>query len=63
MSDNQKENKSFSGLTARDYFAAKAIQGLLADNGRDYVDKETLASWCYKMADVMLEERKQKRQR
>ena len=48
------------GLSIRDYFAAKAMQGMLADlppslYGTDWQAK--LVSSSYKVADAMLEER------
>jgi hypothetical protein len=43
------------GMTLRDYFAAKAMQGLLASDIR--AEKELFAEHAYKMADAMLKER------
>ena len=47
------------GMSLRDYFAAKAMHLLLAQqdfpDGFDYGQK---ATWAYKMADAMLEARK-----
>lgn len=48
-----------SGMTLRDYFAAKALQGVMACNGI-YEDEKKLAQWCYEQADAMLEAREQK---
>lgn len=45
------------GLSLRDYFAAKALQGMLADPSFDLTRAEA-AQRCYLMADVMLEARK-----
>ena len=45
------------GMTLRDYFAAKALQGLLASNVKDTKDK--FAKNAYEMADVMLKAREQ----
>ena len=50
---------SYSGMTLRDYFAAKAMQGLLAQfqgcaNGCDPAHH---AKWAYEMADAMLKAR------
>lgn len=48
------------GMTLRDYFAAKAMQGELASqtNKEFYddsdADAEGLANWAYEMADAML---------
>lgn len=46
------------GMTLRDYFAAKALQGGLAHN-RPVADAEGWAKWAYKMADAMLKARSQ----
>ena len=44
----------YSGMTLRDYFAAKAMVGLLAS----MPDKPTsIARWSYELADAMLEKR------
>jgi len=44
------------GMTLRDYFAAKAVQGLLAST-TDATQKD-FAVYAYVMADAMLEARK-----
>ena len=44
-----------SGMTLRDYFAAKAITGTLPG---DKADEKILAQWAYRMADAMMEARK-----
>ena len=46
------------GMTLRDYFAAKAIQGLLADGVGSLMDEE-LADWAYKLANAMMKAREQ----
>ena len=48
-----------SGMSLRDYFAAKVLQGVMACNGV-YDDEKKLARWCYEQADAMLEAREQK---
>ena len=46
------------GLTMRDYFAAKAIQGTMANQGIDmYPDQ--YAKLAYEIADAMMERRKE----
>jgi hypothetical protein len=52
------------GMTLRDYFAAKAMQGVLANgmskykvNGTAISGADTLAICAYTMADAMLAER------
>jgi hypothetical protein len=43
------------GMTLRDYFAAKAMQGLLSDpDWRQDMDFEDTAHAAYKQADAML---------
>lgn len=47
-----------SGMTLRDYFAAKAMQGMLAAcSGWSEGQQERLAKCSYAMADEMLKER------
>lgn len=45
------------GMSLRDYFAAKALQGLLADTNIQS-SAEEFASRAYDVADAMLEARK-----
>ena len=45
-----------NGMSLRDYFAAKALQGIMACNGV-YEDEKKLARYCYEQADAMLEVR------
>ncbi len=55
-----QENEKFNGMTLRDYFAAKAMQGwLLVPNVANQLDGdfEGVAKWSYEMADAMLEAR------
>jgi hypothetical protein len=51
-----QENEKFNGMTLRDYFAAKAMQGLLLDGVGSLSDEE-LADWAYKLADAMMKAR------
>lgn len=46
---------TLSGMTLRDYFAAKAMQGLLA--GTTTSDVEIITRDSYKVADAMLKAR------
>ena len=46
----------FEGMTLRDYFAAKAMQGLIANNN---INVQQLAQASYKVADAMLKAREQ----
>ncbi len=49
------ETEPCGGLTMRDYFAAKAMQGWASDSGMTVA---VGAKWAYEMADAMLEARK-----
>jgi len=55
--DGQKHRLFSDGLSIRDYFAAKALQGLLADTNIKS-SAEEFASQAYDVADAMLEARK-----
>ncbi len=59
VSDEESRRKVsavFGGMTLRDYFAAKAMCGLLADT--DYCEhEEAVARRCYMLADAMIAER------
>ena len=46
-----------NGMTLRDYFAAAALQGLIAANPGLTATAEFLAADAYGIADAMLEER------
>ena len=47
-----------SGITMRDYMAAKAMQGMLAAcTGWSEAQQERLAKCSYAMADAMMKER------
>ena len=46
------------GMTLRDYFAAKALQGGCSSVDVECVNKPVFAKWCYEMADAMLKARK-----
>ena len=45
------------GMTLRDYFAAKAIIAYHSDG--EFSNSEDGASWCYRLADAMLEAREE----
>jgi hypothetical protein len=49
---------STDGMSLRDYFAAKSLQGLLSDGVGSLSDEE-LADWAYKLADAMLKAREE----
>jgi hypothetical protein len=45
------------GMTLRDYFAAKAMNGWLSNPNTTLKTKEDLASESYLIADIMLKQR------
>ena len=47
------ENSIYDGMTLRDYFAAKAMQGILFEG----LDESETAKNAYAMADAMLKAR------
>ncbi len=48
------------GMTLRDYFAAKAMQGLMScSKWNDHVRPDSIAEEAYIMADAMLKAREQ----
>lgn len=49
------------GMTLRDYFAAKAMEGLLS-SPTDPSSAKAAAEWSYEMADAMLAAREQSEQ-
>lgn len=57
---SQPIQKGVPGMTLRDYFAAKAMQGLLAQSCGSAMGSDPIngAQYAYAMADAMLEARK-----
>ena len=53
------ENGHQEGMNLRDYFAARAMQGSLA-NTEVVMQDQDMAKWSYEMADAMLQAREQK---
>lgn len=50
-----------AGMDLRDYFAAKALQGVISALGREFAavpDYLDISRECYKFADAMMEARK-----
>jgi hypothetical protein len=45
------------GMTLRDYFAAKAMQGICASDPYIAMTNDTIASDAYALADAMLKQR------
>jgi len=53
-----QENEKFNGMTLRDYFAAKAMQGFAAMSDVDgFSSVEEMAKMSYKWADAMMKVR------
>jgi hypothetical protein len=48
----------YTGMTLRDYFAAKAMQGLLSDSNVT-AKPDVFASYAYEVADAMLRAREE----
>ena len=57
--DHTRQEIQWMGMSLRDYFAAKAMQGLLAQSrGTAFSSQlDSGASFAYEMADAMLKER------
>ena len=51
------ENSSVLGMTLRDYFAAKAMQGLWAGADEGFCTYEKMAQSAYDQADAMIARR------
>ena len=50
-----------NGMTLRDYFAAKALQGFMANKSNPmHFQPEDDANWAYLIADAMLKARESK---
>jgi len=47
------------GMTLRDYFAAKAMQGMLSENSGIRYPTDELVDFAYKVADAMMKTREQ----
>jgi len=48
------------GMDLRDWFAGKAMQGMLASSEIDWEGQSDLATSCYKIADAMMKAREVK---
>ena len=46
-----------NGMTLRDYFAAKAMQGMLSENSGIRYPTDELVDFAYKVADAMMKAR------
>jgi hypothetical protein len=52
-----QENEKFNGMTLRDYFAGRAMQGMLCENSGIRYPTDELANFAYAVADAMMKER------
>jgi hypothetical protein len=50
-------DKTWCGMTLRDYFAAKAMQGMLSENSGIRYPTDELVDFAYKVADAMMKAR------
>lgn len=56
---NDGSTVAYYGMSLRDYFAAKAMEGVLSSTEPDEtVNEVKFAGWCYRMADAMLAARR-----
>lgn len=64
-SDGETWDSAIQGMDLRDYFAAQAMQGLIAhfDFGQFRDDPKRVALWAYDAADAMMEVRGHSEQR
>lgn len=51
------ENHEWTGMSLRDYFAAKVMQGTIAHMQEGDEFSLCNAEWCYRIADMMLKAR------
>ena len=53
-----RQMMAVGGMTLRDYFAAKAMQGMVTTEFGDRMTAAVWAKYAYEVADAMLEARK-----
>jgi hypothetical protein len=56
--DSSKPYGYFHGMNLRDYFAAKAMPAIIAENSGE-ISNESVAIIAYQMADAMMKAREQ----
>ena len=56
--DSSKPYDYFHGMNLRDYFAAKAMPAIIAENSGE-ISNESVAIIAYQMADAMMKAREQ----
>jgi hypothetical protein len=49
-----KDGPMQAGMDLREYFAAHALQGLIAKNGYQPENKEALSKVCFEIADALM---------
>ena len=52
-----RSRQVYTGMSIRDWFAGKAMQGLLADRSWEAATTYQVAGFAYTLADAMLKER------
>ena len=52
----ENSNSQYTGITKRDYFAAKAMQGMMTGENNPEIVIPYIAKWSYQMADAMIKE-------
>jgi hypothetical protein len=53
----EDQDTNSRGMTLRDYFAAKAMQGMLSENSGIRYPTDELVDFAYKVADAMMKAR------
>ena len=54
---NERQQGAYEGMSLRDYFAAKAMQGICSHHDNWGLMQNGIAKHAYEMADAMLAER------
>jgi hypothetical protein len=57
--DDKNANEE-QGMTLRQYYAGQVLIGIMANPNSTAVTSDTIAAWCFKMADAMLKAREVK---
>lgn len=59
LTEDNGSIKVDGGISLRDYFATAAMQAILTGNGGSFHNRWELAADAYRMADAMLDARKE----
>jgi hypothetical protein len=51
--DDKNANEE-QGMTLRQYYAGQVLIGIMANTNSTAVTSDTIAAWCFQMADAML---------